>query len=230
MTPLHHTSLVRTSLLTAALAGALLAPAAAASAAPTPLAVAATKSCFRGGAKLEAAAGGTVVVRVKGTRTRGQTRHENLLACWVKTGRRVTIAQEVDQGLDNIARTDIEIVQGRYVGVLEENEGGASIDREARVYDARGRRLLHDSKKCDIIGPGDTHGVDDVVFLDDGGMAMSCGRLLLFRKAGSALETLEPGGTDVRQLAASHGTQGFGQRVFWTIVTPQGEVTKSLQP
>jgi hypothetical protein len=190
------------------------------------VAVAATKSCFRGGAKLEAAAGGTVVVRLKARRTQGQTRHENLLACWVKTGLRVTIAEEVDHGLDNIARTDIEIVEGRYVGVLEENEGGVSISRQARVYDARGRRLVHDSKACDR---GDLHGVDDVVFLDDGGMAMSCGQLLLFRRAGSAIETLEPAGTDVRQLGASHGTEGFGQRMFWTIVTPQGEVTKSLQ-
>jgi hypothetical protein len=194
------------------------------------VAVAAKKSCFRGGAKLEAAAGGTVVVRVKGKRLRGQTRHENLLACWVKTGQRVTIAQEVDLGLDNIARTDVEIVRGRYVGVLEENEGGASISRTARVYDARSRRLLHDSKECDMIVRGDAPGVDDVVFLENGGMAMSCGRLLLFRKAGSAIETLEPAGTDVRQLGASHDTEGFGQRMFWTIVTPQGEVTKSLQP
>jgi hypothetical protein len=193
------------------------------------VAVAATKSCFRGGAKLEAAAGGTVVVRVKAKRSRAETRHENLLACWVKTGRRVTIAQEIDHGLDNIARTDIEIVQGRYVGVLEENEGGVSISRNARVYDARRRTLLHDTEACDMVDRGDLHGVDDVVFLDNGGMAMSCGRLLMFRRAGSAIETLEPAGTDVRQLAASHGTEGFGQRMFWTIVTPQGEVTKSLE-
>jgi hypothetical protein len=223
------TNLVAAAIFTTALSGGLLAGAG------SGVADAATKSCLRpavggGAAKLEAAAGSTIVVRVKAKRTKGQTRHENLLACWRKTGKRVTIAEEVDHGLDNIARTDIEIVQGRYAGVLEENEGGVSVSRQARIYDVRGRKLLHDSKQCDIVDRGDLHGVDDAMFLDNGGMAMSCGRLLMFRKAGSALETLEPAGTDVRQLGASHGTAGFGQRVFWTIVTAQGEVTKSLEP
>src|SRR4051812_10513154 len=195
----------------------------------SPASAAKKKSCTRGGATLEAAAGGVRVVRrsVK-HQSSHETRRQNLLACWVKTGKRTVVAREVDFGLDNIARTRVEIVQGRYVGVIAENEGGVSLDINARIYDARTGKLLHDSKACDEVDQVDFAGVDDVAFLDGGGMAMSCRRLLLFRKASSAMETLEPAGTDVRQIGVSHNTRGFGQRLFWTVATGPTEVTKSL--
>jgi hypothetical protein len=189
-----------------------------------------TKSCTRGGAKVEAAAGGVRVVRLKAARQSPQeTRREHLLACWTKTGKRVVVAREVDHGLDNIARTRIEIVDGRYVGVDAQNEGGVSESVAARVYDARTSKLLHTSKACDEGDTDDHIGIDDVAFLEGGGMAMACQKLLLFRKAGSALETIEPQGTWVRQVAVSANSFGFGARLFWVVgLDGDAEVTKSM--
>jgi len=174
-------------------------------------------SCTRGHATLEQSAAGVRIVRIKVKRqSKQETRHENVLACWTATGRRMTIAQEVDFGLDNIASTRVEIVQGRYAGVVETNEGGVSIGVAARVYDVKRRRLLHDASACDKLDRGDYAGPDDVAFLDDGGLAFACDQLVLYRSAKAPAEQLEPVGTDVRQLAVSHYSNGFGQRLFWT--------------
>jgi hypothetical protein len=217
--------LSRTTYRLAAAAGLMLALGLSAQ----PAAAAKKKSCLRGGAKLEAFSGKTVVVRVKAKkRSEQETRRENLLACWSTTGKRVKVADEVDFGLDNIASSQIEIVQGRYVGVIETNEGGVSLGVQARVFDARARKKLHDSAICDKVDQGDFGGVDDVAFLEGGGMAMSCRQLIVFRNAGSAAEAIEPAGTDVRQIGVSHNTRGFGQRLFWTVASADGETTKSL--
>jgi hypothetical protein len=139
---------------------------------------------------------------------------------------------ETDLGDDNRARSAIEIVGDRYVGVVAVNEGGVSISQVARMYDARTRRLLHDSKPCEAVDQGDFSGVSDVAFLEDGGMAMACRRLLLHRGTGAALEVLEPEGTFVTQLAASRYSEGFQQRLFWSVL-PQGAtepVARSIQP
>ena len=176
------------------------------------------RSCLRGNAKLEASSGATRVVRAKAPRQSAQeTRREHLFACWTKTGRRVVVNREVDFGLDNIARTRIQIVDGRYVGVVAHNEGGVSESLQSRVYDARTGKLLHTSKACEAGDTDDHVGIDDVAFLDGGGMAMACMKLLLFRRAGSAMETLEPQGTWVRQVGVSHYSFGFGQRLFWDV-------------
>lgn len=212
------------ALLAAALAPQTAAAAAAAKARKAP-------SCLRGGAHVEQRAGGVRVVRMKGKNGSGQeTRHENVLACWAQTGRRVTIAEEVDFGLDNIASTKVEIVDGRYVGVVETNEGGVSISVSARVYDAAKHKLLHDTSECDSVDSGDFGGPDDVAFLEGGGIAFACNQLVLFRKASTPTpQLLEPLGTDVRQVAVSHYSNGFGQRLFWTVGDGGlGEVTKSL--
>ena len=188
------------------------------------------KPCVRGNdARLEAVGGDVRVVRTTGRlQSRYETRRENLYACWARTGKRVKIAVEVDNGLDNIARTRVEIVQGRYVGVREHNEGGVSEGIAARVYDARRSKVLHTSKECDQVDQGDFGGVSDVAFLDGGGMAMVCRSLLLYRKAASPLETLEPAGTDVRQIGVSRYSHGFGQRLFWIVATGETETAKSV--
>ena len=148
---------------------------------------------------------------------------------WAPTGRRVTIVTEVDNGDDNRASTITEIVDQRYVGVRAHNEGGVSESVTARVYDARTRRLLHTSARCEQIDQGDLSGVSDVAFLEGGGLAMSCRALFVYRRATSPLEQLEPEGTDVRQLAVSRFSQGFSPRLFWTVGQPDlSEVTKSI--
>jgi len=197
-------------------------------AAPGTASAAAKPSCTRGGATAVAVSPSVKVVRVKAPRSEGQTRHVKLLACRVRTGARRTIADLADRGLDNIASATVEIVDDRYVGVRERNEGGVSESVVARVFDARRGRLLHTSRPCDELDQGDFGGVDDAVFLEDGGMAFSCGRLFLFRRAGAALEQLEPDGTDVRQLAVSRDTRGFSPVLFWIVATPEGETAKSL--
>jgi hypothetical protein len=188
-----------------------------------------TPSCTRGGGKLEQADGGVRIVRVKARReSRNETRHENLLACWTRTGKRTTVSEEVDFGDDNRASTRVEIVDGRYVGVVETNEGGVSISASARVYDARTRKLLHDSAACDELDRGDYSGPDDVAFLDGGGLAFTCGQLIAYKGATGKAQQLEPAGTDVRQVAVSRHSDGFGQRLFWTVGDGVGEVAKSV--
>jgi len=57
---------------------------------------------------------------------------------------------------------------------------------------------------------------------------MSCDQLIVYRKASSPAETLEPLGTDVRQLAVTRYSDGYIQRLFWTVGTDTGEIAKSL--
>jgi hypothetical protein len=174
-------------------------------------------SCTRGGATLEAADGATRVVRAKGKLRGGETRHENLYACWAKTGRRVKVAEELDFGADSRTDSSVEIVQGRYVGVMLNQMGGQTERITARIYDARTGRLLHTSKTCDAIQRGDRSGVDDVAFLEGGGMAMACDRLLLYRTAGAPLELIEPEGTAVWQLAVTRHSLNSVPRLFWAV-------------
>ena len=113
-------------------------------------------SCTRGGAAVIASSTDVRVVRLAMRKqSRFETRREHVLACWVKTGKRVTVAREVDNGLDNIARTRVEINGGRFVGVREHNEGGVSESIVARVYDARTQKLLHTSSECEKVDQGD---------------------------------------------------------------------------
>ena len=73
--------------------------------------------CQRGGAKLLAAGGSTRVVSVR--RSPATPRHrERILGCRTTTGRRFMLFHQRDFGLDLIERADIEIVDGRYIGVI----------------------------------------------------------------------------------------------------------------
>jgi hypothetical protein len=102
-----------------------------------------------------------------------------------------------------------------------------SISASARVYDARTRKLLHDTAACDELDRGDYTGPDDVAFLDGGGLAFACSQLILYKGAKGTAQQLEPLGTDVRQIAVSRHSSGFTQRLFWTVGDGVGEVTKS---
>jgi hypothetical protein len=91
-----------------------------------PAVQAAAPSCQRGGAKLLAAGGSTRVVSVKEMPRNSETRRERILGCRTTTGRRFTLFLQRDFGLDLIERADIEIVDGRYIGVIPSFE---SLDR-----------------------------------------------------------------------------------------------------
>ena len=193
-------------------------------AARPPGAAAQTRSCVRGGAQLEAVAGKVRVVRVEERPRRGETRRQRLLGCWVPTGRRFTLAQERDLGADLRTRTRIAIVEERFVGVIVHYEGGVSETVRAAVWDARTRRRLADSRRCDV-ERGDLTGIDDAVFLPGGGMAYACGELRIADRAGD--RQLEPPGAFARNLAVS-AARAFTPRLYWTVSTPAGDEVRSL--
>lgn len=208
--------------IAAALVAALLAT--------PPLASAKRKppSCYRGGATLVAADGNARVVRVKHKPPKGATSNDFLLSCWAPTGRRGKILTEREFGDDLRVQTQIEIVDGRWVGAYIDFLGGVTESTKALVYDARNHRTVHDSRACDV-ERGDFTGVDDVAFLPSGGMAFACSRLLMFKDAGSATtQDLEPVGTFVLNLAVAHQHRGFGPRLYWTVEVGQTQTVKSL--
>jgi hypothetical protein len=165
----------------------------------------AAPSCTRDGAKLLAASGSVRVVSLKGKRGKTETRHDRILGCRTSTGRRFTMFEAVDHGLDEIRRDTFTIVQGRYVGVFTDFEGGTGDSFTASVYDVAKRKRLHTTSACDATEDG----VGEVVFFKNGGMAYSCGQLRVADGKGD--RQLEPEGTDVTQLAVASGG-----RLYWT--------------
>lgn len=217
---------VRTGPVARVAAVALLVPVLAL--ASTPPADAAPKRCTRGHAAFVAADGDVAVVKVKARRGRSQSRREKLLACWRPTGRRFQIAEETDSGEDSVTQSDVTVVGGRYVGLVQTFIGGISESARAAVFDARSRRRLHASDRCDF-DRFDFSGVDDAVFTPKGGMAYACERLFFFPGPGRELEMLEPEGADVRHLAVSDGSQAYGARLFWTVAAGASLITKSKE-
>jgi hypothetical protein len=198
--------MIRPIAITAALT-ALLAIAPAAHAAP--------KSCTRDGATLLAASGGTRVVSVKEKAQNSETRRDRLYGCWTATGRRFTLFLQRDFGLDLIERADIEIVDGRYIGIIRTFEGGVSESRTAATWDAQKHVPVRNSKPCDEVSSGDFSGVEDAAFFKGGGLAYSCnGGLRISDNKGD--RELEPQGAKVGQLAVSGNNRGFGPRLYWT--------------
>jgi hypothetical protein len=197
--------------LSAALFVALLVPAAAADAeAP---------SCTRGGFALEQASGKVrIVTKDLKTQSANETRREAVSACWTSTGRRFRIATERDFGDDLRTSTRVEIVDERYVGIVETGEGGVSIGVTASIFDARKAKRLHSSSpKCDA-DDDDFRGPDDVVFLPKGGMAFTCGPLWFFKTGSQKRATqLEPAAAAPRSLALAHGSDSFIDRLYWTL-------------
>ena len=86
----------------------------------------AAKSCQREGAKLLAADGRVRIVSVKERAQNSETRRDRIYGCWTTTGRRFTMFLQRDFGLDLISRAQFEIVDGRYIGVIQQFEGGVS--------------------------------------------------------------------------------------------------------
>jgi hypothetical protein len=187
---------------------ALLAIAAPAHAAP--------KSCQREGAKLLAADGSVRVVAIKQKPQHSETRRDHVYGCWTATGRRFTLFEARDFGLDLIERDHYEIVDGRYIGVIRDFEGGVSESLTAATYDASKHRRVHDSKPCDEVSSGDQSGVMDAVFFHGGGMAYTCWKQSRIADAKGDRE-LEPTGTQVTQLAVSRNSLGFGDRLYYTV-------------
>jgi hypothetical protein len=198
-----------TRLLLAALAAALLLPAAAE----------AKPACTRGGATLEASSGNVRVVRRQlKTQSASETRREALLACWAPTGKRKRVVLEQDFGEDLISRTSVEIVDERYVGIVETGEGGVSIGVVATVWDARKFKRIHTSAIRCRHDDDDFKGPDDVAFLPRGGMAFTCGPLWMFRSAGQKVATmLEPASAGAKQLGVADRADGFFDRLYWTL-------------
>jgi hypothetical protein len=189
-----------------------------------PAADAKAKSCTRGGAKLEAAAGNARVVSRELKLRRQETRRVALLACWAPTGTRKRMLVEQDVGEDLITRVRIELVDDRYVGLDVEFEGGASESTTAAVWDAKTRKRLHTSKRCDEFDQGDFSGPEDVEFLPKGGLAFSCGALWLFRRGTTKTpQELETAG--VRQVGSSQHAFGQSNLLYWTM---DDGTTKSL--
>ncbi len=179
---------------------------------------AAPKSCQRDGAKLLAASGSARVVSVKEKAQNSETRRDRLYGCWASTGRRFTLFVQRDFGLDLIERADIEIVAGRYIGIIRQFEGGVSESRTAATWDAQKHVAVRNSKPCDEVDDGDFSGVQDAVFFHGGGLAYSCkGGLRVSDNHGD--RELEPIGAKVNQLAISSNARGFGARLYWTADT-----------
>jgi hypothetical protein len=170
---------------------------------------AAAPSCQREGATLLAASGNARVVSVKEKAQHSETRRDRIYGCWTTTGRRFTLFLQRDFGLDLIERAHIEIVDGRYIGIIREFEGGASESQTAGTWDASKHVALRNSKPCDSVDIGDFSGVEDAVFYKNGGMAYSCNGNLRLTDAKGDRE-LEPQGAKVNSLAVSSNSFNAG--------------------
>jgi hypothetical protein len=210
--------MTRSTVLAASIAALALAAAPAAHAAPP--------NCSRGGAKILAADGPVRIVSIAGKPVHSESRHDHIYGCRVPTGRRFTLLVARDFGLDLIEHDHFTIVQQRYIGVLQDFEGGASESQSATTWDTFTRTKLHDSKPCDSVDRGDFGGIDDVAFLPRGGLAYTCNQLRIADGHGD--RQLEPAGTDVRNLAVSINSHDFSARLYWVVVNGATVTPKSL--
>lgn len=183
-------------------------------------------SCTRGGATLLAADGATRVISVRVRARNQETRRDYVMGCRTPTGRRFGLFLRRDFGLDLIERDAFTVVDGRYIGVLRDFEGGVSESQSAAVWDSWTRTRLHDSKRCDEVDSGDFSGVEDVAFLPRGGMAYACQGLRIADARGD--RELEPAGTDVRNVVVSIPSRGVAPRLYWVVVNGAAEQVKSL--
>ena len=177
---------------------------------------AAAPSCTRDGAKLLAAGGSVRVVSVKEKAQNSETRRDRIYGCWTSSGRRFTLFQSRDFGLDSIERDHYEILDGRYIGAIREFEGGVSESRTAATWDAQKHVAVRNTKPCDEVSSGDFYGVEDAVFFHGGGIAYTCWKQSRIVD-GKGDRVLEPNGTRVSQLAVSSNAHGFGERLYYTV-------------
>jgi hypothetical protein len=210
---------------------AALAAAASLLAALPALAAAKAPRCTRGGATLITAQGGTAIVGQKLRPRNSETRRTRILACRIPTGRRFTMFDSRDFGLDLIERDGYEILfGGRFIGVIRDFEGGVSESRTAELWSVVQRRRLHDTKPCSEIDRGDLSGIDDAVFWASGirsaGMAYACDQLRIADGKGD--RQVEPATARVRNLAVSQNSFNFGPRLYWTVTAGGTEGVRSL--
>lgn len=181
-----------------------------------PAAQAAPKGCTRDGGTLLAASGTVRVVSVKEKPQNAETRRERIYGCRTTTGRRFTLFQARDFGLDSIERDHYEIVDGRYIGAIRELEGGVSESRIAATWDAHKYRAVHNTKPCDEVSSGDFSGVIDAVFFPNGGIAYTC-----WQKSrivdGKGDRALEADGVNVTNLAVASNSHWFGPVLYYTV-------------
>jgi hypothetical protein len=181
-----------------------------------PAATAAPKSCTRDGGRLLAANGGVRVVSVKEKPRNAETRRDRIYGCWTSTGRRFTLFEARDFGLDSIERDSFEIIDGRYIGAIRHFENGASEGRSAATFDAQKHAAVFSTKPCDEVSSGDFTGVEDVAFLKGGGIAYTCWQRSHIID-GKGDRALEPDGTRVTGLAVSRNRWGYGERLYYTV-------------
>jgi hypothetical protein len=177
---------------------------------------AAAKSCSRDGATLLDAGGKARVVSVKEKPQHSETRRVRIYGCWTSTGRRFTMFEARDFGLDEIERDSIQIIGGRFIGVVREFEGGASESQTAASWDAQKHVARFDTKPCDSVDAGDFSGVEEAVFTPTGGIAYTCGQLRVADGHGD--RQLAPPGTIIQGLAFA------GTRLYWSVFDSTGTV------
>ena len=174
------------------------------------------KSCQREGATLLAASGKVRVVSVKEKPQNSETRRDRIYGCWTSTGRRFTLFQSRDFGLDSIERDHFEIIDGRYIGAIRTFEGGVSESRVANTWDAQKHVAVRDTEPCNEVSSGDFSGVEDAVFFHSGGIAYTCWQQSRIVD-GKGDRVLEPNGTRVTQLAVSKNSTAYGERLYYTV-------------
>jgi hypothetical protein len=190
-----------------------------------PAASAASKSCVRGHATFVSGDGFVRVVRMSRHPHGSETRRDVLLACWTPTGRRFRLFTERDFGEDLIERSEWVVLAGRYLGVHRQFEGGVSESFSAQTFDVKKRKRLQSTRQCNGVSTGDASGIDDVAFLNGGGLAYSCNRLWLATAKGEV--QLEPPGTVVRNLAVALNSP-YVPRLYWTVESGTTTTVKSL--
>ena len=166
--------------------------------------------------KLLAAGGSVRIVSVKEKPQHSETRRDRVYGCWTSTGRRFTLFQSRDFGLDSIEHDHYEIIDGRYIGAIREFEGGVSESRVANTWDASKHVAVRDTEPCNEVTSGDFYGVEDAVFFHGGGIAYTCWQQSRIVD-GKGDRVLEPNGTRVSQLAVSSNAHGFGERLYYTV-------------
>ena len=175
--------------------------------------------CTRPGDTLIAASRHVRVVRHRLRPRYGLTRHQ-FVACWTATRRRTMLGvASQDPNGDLVERARVDLIDDRYVGIVMHTFGGPAEAVRGAVYDVRKGRKLHDTRACgDRADTTKYWGIDEVVFLSEGGMVFTCDRLLIYRRASSQqLEQVEPPGTNVAYIAA---TDGF---VYWHVLSEWDE-------
>lgn len=186
---------------------------------------AAPKSCQRDGATLLAASGKVRVVSVKEKPQNAETRRDRIYGCWTSTGRRFTLFQARDFGLDSIERDRFEIVDGRYIGAIRHFEGGASEGRSAATWDAQNHKAVFSTAPCDNANAGDFTGVIDAVFFRGGGIAYTCWQKSRIVDA-KGDRALEPDGVNVTNLAVASNSHWFGPALYYTVNDTTPKVAK----